>query len=221
MTEHLKADLLRRRREELGLQAAAPALPSPQLWRRGVLFGATPLVLVLFLGVFFWWREQQLRAVVASLEPVANEYDELEISLSRQRAQLKKLQKSNKALVEGLLSVPSSSALLAEMARVMAKGIQLTTMNALDTTMNLKAQAQDPSAFVRINGFQLALDRSPFFQAPVRLQRASRQQYQVDFELNADFRPSQSPEILDQLVPLGAVGLSTRFARLKAEGLLP
>ena len=52
MTEHLKADLLRRRREELGLQAA-PAAPSQQLLRLGVLLGAAPLALVLLLGLFF------------------------------------------------------------------------------------------------------------------------------------------------------------------------
>ena len=170
MTEHLKADLLRRRREELGLQAA-PAAPSQQLLRRGVLLGIAPLVLVLLLGMFFWWRESQLRAVVATLEPVANEYDALQSSLGRQRAQLKKLQQSNEALVKGLLSVPSSSALLAELARLTPQGVQLTTMSALGSTMTLNGEAIDPAAFIRINAFQLALQTSPFFQAPARLQR--------------------------------------------------
>ena len=220
MTEHLKADLLRRRREELGLQAV-PAAPSQQLLRRGVLFGAAPLVLVLLLGLFFWWRESQLRAVVATLEPVANEYDALQSSLSRQRAQLNKLQQSNEALVKGLLSVPSSSALLAELARLTPQGVQLTTMSALGSTMTLKGEAIDPAAFIRINAFQLALQTSPFFQAPARLQRASRQQEGVGFDLTADFRSSESPEIVAQLAPLGAVGLAARFERLKEEGLMP
>ena len=220
MTEHLKADLLRRRREELGLQDRSAA-PSQQLLRRGVLFGATPLVVVLLLGLFFWQRESQLRTVVASLESVSNEYDALQSRLSRQRAQLKQLQQSNEALVKGLLSVPSSSALLAELARLTPQGIQLKTMSALGSTMTLKGEALDPAAFIRINAFQLALQTSPFFQTPARLQRASRQQDEVAFDLTADFRPSESPEIVEQLAPLGAVGLAARFERLKEEGLMP
>jgi len=220
MTEHLKADLLRRRREELGLQVA-PSAPSQQLLRRGVLLGVAPLVLVLFLGLFFWWRESQLKAVVAKLEPAATEYDTLQSSLGRQRAQLKQLQQSNESLVQGLLSVPSSSALLAELARITPQGIQLKTMTALGSTMTLKGEALDPAAFIRINSFQLALQTSPFFQVPARLQKAVRRQDAVAFDLTADFRPSGSPEIVAELAPLGAVGLAARFERLKAEGLMP
>ena len=117
--------------------------------------------------------------------------------------------------------MPSSSALLAELARLTPQGVQLTTMSALGSTMTLKGEAIDPAAFIRINAFQLALQTSPFFQAPARLQRASRQQEGVGFDLTADFRPSQSPEIVAQLAPLGAVGLAARFERLKAEGLMP
>ena len=220
MTEHLKADLLRRRREQLGLKAA-PTAPSPQLLRRGVLLGVAPLVLVLLLGLFFWWRESQLRAVVASLEPVANEYDALQSRLSRQRAQLKKLQQGNDSLVQGLLSVPSSSALLSELALLTPQGIQIKSMTALGSTMTLKGEAVDPASFIRINALQLALQRSPFFQGQARLQRATRQQEAVSFDLTADFSPSQSPEVVAQLGPLGAVGLADRFERLKAEGLMP
>ena len=220
MTEHLKADLLRRRREQLGLKAA-PTAPSPQLLRRGVLLGVAPLVLVLLLGLFFWWRESQLRAVVASLEPVANEYDALQSRLSRQRAQLKKLQQGNDSLVQGLLSVPSSSALLSELALLTPQGIQIKSMTALGSTMTLKGEAVDPASFIRINALQLALQRSPFFQGQARLQRATRQQEAVAFDLTADFSPSQSPEVVAQLGPLGAVGLADRFERLKAEGLMP
>jgi len=220
MTEHLKADLLRRRREQLGLKAA-PTAPSQQLLRRGVLLGVAPLVLVLLLGLFFWWRESQLRAVVASLEPVANEYDALQSRLSRQRAQLKKLQQGNDSLVQGLLSVPSSSALLSELALLTPQGIQIKSMTALGSTMTLKGEAVDPASFIRINALQLALQRSPFFQGQARLQRATRQQEAVAFDLTADFSPSQSPEVVAQLGPLGAVGLADRFERLKAEGLMP
>ena len=220
MTEHLKADLLRRRREELGLQAA-PAAPSQQLLRRGVLLGVAPLVLVLFLGLFFWWRESQLKAVVAKLEPAATEYDTLQSNLGRQRAQLKQLQQSNESLVQGLLSVPSSSALLAELARITPQGIQLKTMSALGSTMTLKGEALDPAGFFRINAFRLALQASPFFQSPARLQRAARRQNAVVFDLTANFRPSESPKIVAELAPLGAIGLAARFERLKAEGLMP
>jgi len=177
--------------------------------------------LVLLLGLFFWWRESQLRAVVASLEPVANEYDALQSRLSRQRAQLKKLQQGNDSLVQGLLSVPSSSALLSELALLTPQGIQIKSMTALGSTMTLKGEAVDPASFIRINALQLALQRSPFFQGQARLQRATRQQEAVSFDLTADFSPSQSPEVVAQLAPLGAVGLADRFERLKAEGLMP
>jgi len=186
-----------------------------------VLLGAAPLVLVLLLGAFFSWRESQLKAVVAKLEPAANEYDELLNSLGRQRGELKKLQQSNESLVQGLLSVPSSSALLAELARLTPQGIQLKNMRALGSTMTLKGEAFDPAAFLRINAFRLSLQRSPFFQSPARLQRAARQQDAVAFDLTADFQPSESPEIVAELAPLGAVGLAARFQRLEDEGLMP
>ena len=198
-----------------------PTAPSQQLLRRGVLLGVAPLALVLFLGLFFWWRESQLKAVVAKLEPVATEYDTLQSSLGRERLQLKTLQQSNESLVQGLLSVPSSSALLAELARITPQGIQLKTMSALGTTMTLKGEALDPAAFIRINAFQLALQNSPFFQVTARLQQAARRQDALVFDLTADFRPSESPEIVAELAPLGAVGLAARFERLKEEGLMP
>ena len=121
MTEHLKADLLRRRREELGLQAA-PAAPSQQLLRRGVLLGAAPLVLVLLLGMFFgsaspsselslthWNR---CRAVRRTAEQVESTTSATEEAAAKQQS-----------FSERLLSVPSSSALLAELARLTPQGI--------------------------------------------------------------------------------------------------
>ena len=117
--------------------------------------------------------------------------------------------------------MPSSSALLAELARITPQGIQLKTMSALGSTMTLKGEAFDPSAFIRINALQLLLQKSPFFKSPVRLQRAARQQDGVNFDLTADFRPSQSPEIVARLAPLGAVGLASRFKRINEAGLMP
>ena len=87
--------------------------------------------------------------------------------------------------------------------------------------MTLKGQALDPAAFIRINAFQLTLQASPFFQMPVRLQRAARRKDAVAFDLTADFRPAASPEIVAALAPLGAIGLSARFERLQKEGLIP
>jgi len=43
----------------------------------------------------------------------------------------------------------------------------------------------------------------------------------VTFDLTADFRPSQSPEIVARLAPLGAVGLASRFKRINEAGLMP
>ncbi len=77
MAEHLQVDLLRQRREELGL-SPKPLVSPRQLLTKGAAYGLVPLALVVLVGIGMFWREQLLQASVLALEPAASQHDKLQ-----------------------------------------------------------------------------------------------------------------------------------------------
>ncbi len=227
MAEHLQVDLLRQRREELGL-SPKPLVSPRQLLTKGAAYGLVPLAVVLLVGAGLFWRQQQLQASVLELQPDANLHDSLLQGNIKLQGQVLKLNQANKSLVDGLLAVRSSSAFLTALAALTPQGVQLQTARADSGTFSLKGQAQAPAAFERINILQLAMAESLFFKKPVRLKKAQQEQASsakeqievVGFELIADFDNSKAQKGFP-LQQLGALGMAARVEAIKQLGLLP
>ena len=129
MAEHLQVDLLRQRREEVGL-SPKPLVSPRQLLTKGAAYGLVPLALVVLVGIGMFWREQLLQASVLALEPAASQHDMLQQENTQLEMKVLKLNQANLVLVDGLLAVRSSSALLAELAAITPQGLQMQTVKA-------------------------------------------------------------------------------------------
>lgn len=227
MREAGSADLLRERRQELGLRGPL-TLPTRALLLRGTVIGLGLLAVATGLWLGLLWRRQVLSAELERLAPVQGQSDRLQGQLAQERAAFSRLDKANKDLAEGLVAVRSGSALLEALARVTPQGVQLTSAQVQGETLALKGKASDPQAFRRINALVLKLQGLPLFDpAQVELRKASRESSDtrtlrplVEFELGAGFRPRDSAADLRDLQSLGAQGMARRLLYLQREGLL-
>lgn len=224
-------DLLRERREELGIPELPPT-DTRALLLRGLAIGGAILGIVLLGCLALRWRQQLLATERERLAPVQAQSELLQKQLAKERADRLELEKSNRSLAEALVAVRSGSALLQGLVEVTPAGVQLSESKVQGEELLLKGLSSDPLAFRRINALVLELQAIPLFDpAKVVLKKASRQEKndasgaglppQVEFELSAGFRPRQSATDLKALQQLRADGMAKRLQYLQKEGLLP
>lgn len=228
-------DLLREKREELGLlePAEASALTRETLLK-GVVIGVALLGLTLGLAALLALRSAMQVSRLEKLETVEAEVEQIESRLQAERAKLTQLNTANRELVKGLIGSRSGSALMRDLQLRVPQGIQLTETTEQGGGLTIKGTARDPRAFERINALQLDLQRSPLVD-PNRVQlvkgsrplQAGRSGGQpsstdtVEFELLAGFRPSIPPAAEKAILEeLGSDGLARRLALLEQEGVL-
>ncbi|MFM8674540.1 MAG: PilN domain-containing protein, partial [Vulcanococcus sp.] len=137
-------DLLQQRRLHRGWpstqQRPSPAGP---LLRRGAALGAVPLVLVLALALAMQGRRWHLASQAEALSAVPAQRQLLDSRLQRVRRQLRQLERSNGALVRGIVAVQSGSALLTELQRVTPMGVQISALQVQGDQLQLKGAAAD------------------------------------------------------------------------------
>ena len=138
-------DLLRRRRQEQGIEALTPAPSRGLLWR-GSLIGACLVGVgaLGWLGLFAW--VQVLATREQALLPVAAQHQQFEARLSNVRQQLEQLSKANQALADGILSIPSGALLLSDLAALIPATVQLTSVKQEGGQFTLSGQASQPNA---------------------------------------------------------------------------
>lgn len=238
----LELDLLRRRRQTLGLVAPKP-INSRQLLLRGSAIGGglvsliflTCLVLML-LNQSLMQRERELQQDVASYERYRKE-----ALATRQLEQ--ELKNANRELAIAIAGLRSGSALLTELSRLVPKQVQLIKVKVDGSTMNLAAASPQPLGLKRANILQLLLEESPFFasqavnlvsavqtQAPTTggsglFSRSTANSDQQDnsylaFDLTAGFSSDGLNLNRSHLLRLGSLGLARRVQLLEGEGLL-
>lgn len=228
-------DLLREKREELGLlePAEASAL-SRETLLKGVVIGAALLGVSLGIAALLALRSTMQASRLEKLATVEAEVEQFETRLQGERAKLTQLNSANQELVKGLIGARSGSALMRDLQLRVPQGIQLTEATEQGTALTLKGTARDPQAFERINALQLDLKRSPLVDPnQVRLVKGSRQLQaarsggqtssadSVDFELVVGFRPDIPPAAEKAILEeLGSDGLARRLALLEQEGVL-
>jgi Tfp pilus assembly protein PilN len=226
-------DLLRQRREALGLDTPKP-VPAQQLLRKGGLIGASCVLVVAAAwgGVMLLLAGVQRR--IDELQPAAAEHATLTQRLQTERTNEAQLKKSNQALADGIAGVKSGSALLVALAQITPPSIQLSKVAQQSTTaLSLKGVAAQPLGLRSVNAMQLELENTPFFQPRgAKLIKASVEQVpatqpnaqpsqRLNFELTAAFAADAAKEMRPLLLKLGAVGLTRRHQLLRQEGLLP
>ncbi len=234
----LKLDLLRRRREQLGLEAPKFVASRSLLWRGGLIgVGLVTSVLLACFGAWFYGtkldqQQQQLASAVA-------DYENTESLLMQGNQELKALQDGNKSIAVGIAGLNSGSALLSEISRLTPQAVQLTKIKAFTNILELSGVTNQPKGLYVVNAFELQLSGSPFFQpGGISLVKAlemgsslalakpedsmSISVKELKFDLNAAFDPDSAQELtLDQLHALGSKGLAQRLELLRTEGLLP
>ena len=234
----LKLDLLRRRREQLGL-AAPKFVPSRSLLWRGGLVGGGLVITVLLACLGAWFYGSKLDQRQQQLASAETEFENTESLLIQGNQELKSLQDGNKSMAEGIAGLNSGSALLTEISRLTPQAVQLTKIKALTNRLELSGVTNQPKGLYVVNAFELQLSGSPFFQPQgitlvKAMEMASRQASvkpgasmsspvkELRFDLNAAFDPNSAQELtLKQLQRLGSKGLAQRLELLRTEGLLP
>lgn len=228
-------DLLREKRLALGLpEPIDEARQSRDTLIKGAAIGAALVGLALGMAGLVLLRRGLLTAEIDSLSSVEADVKTFETRLQAEQARLGSVKAANQALVQGLLSVRSGSAVLRDLQLRVPRGIQLTEVKQGDggQSLQIKGVAVGRQPFALINALQLELKRSPLLDPNrVTLARAAREQADpqqagsgrdVTFEIAAQFRPAIQPlaekQILEQL---GAEGLAQRLALLQREELLP
>jgi type IV pilus assembly protein PilN len=240
-------DLLRERRQELGLQPMSSLLVlRPVLIRRGLVIGALILGGAVGLCVLLVIATQMLRAREAQLASYEGEANQLRESIAREGGAVNALRAANEQVVKRLSDVRSSSALLTDLQARVPEGVQLSKVQMLSPTeIRLEGLARDPVGFGRVNALELTLRRSPLFQATgvtiEKVERVPAKEFEirpdnpaataappvkvelpsaVSFQMKASLAPLAANKLVEVMDSLKAEGMARRLELLRREGLL-
>jgi type IV pilus assembly protein PilN len=230
-------DLLRERRQELGVEPLAPALAErPRLVRRGLFIGGGVAAAVGVVCIALALQQQWIRSRFGPLLPYEEQARELNGRLTARRSRVDAMEATNRRLADALTTLRTTSALLSDLQLRTPDGVQLRTAEARGADLVLKGQARDPQAFQRINALQLELRRSPLLQpgeaAIGKIERVEAKGGNaagegrpplepVAFELSTPFASLPPARQLEVLRALGSDGMARRLQLLQKEGLLP
>ena len=222
----LEIDLLRHRRERYGTQRPA-VIPVRALLLRGALFGSVLPVILLLSCVWLWFNESRMRQRAEQLKPWADEHDLLEIKIQAEKRLLEAAVKTNQAMATAMADVRSSSALLAELQRIVPKSISLDEAQINGDALDLTGEALMPDGLRTLNALMLSLGQSALFDEDgVTLKQASLKgssspeaadQERLKYGLSARFATDAPKAIRPQLPALGAIGLARRLQYLMQE----
>jgi type IV pilus assembly protein PilN len=231
-------DLLRQRRESLGVDSLAEALADrPSLLRNGALIAAATVGTVLGALALVFVSHQVVKARMGELVQYEGEANALRAELQGRQARVQALVDANRRLADRLTNVRTSSALLSELQLRTPEGVQLLSAAAGEEKLVIRGRADDPLAFARINAMQLDLKRSPFLigdQVVIdKLERENEATTPEDprrrrglpppvvFSITAPFARLQPQQLLEVMRSLGAEGMVKRLQLVQSEGLMP
>ena len=220
----LDFDLLGHRRERLGLERPK-VIPVRELLLRGSLMGAVLPLLLLLVVLFLVLQDRQLAQRQKSLEPIAAEHDRVVQALLAATNLLEQSRSTNAAIADAIADVRSSSAVLAEVRRLVPESIVLNRLVLNGNDLEISGLAEQPNGLRLVNALLLRLSASGFF-APrsVELLKADLAQQaepaMVRFSLRAAFAADAGVAMRASLPLLGAEGMARRMAVLAQEGLV-
>ena len=222
----LEIDLLRHRRERYGTQRPA-VIPVRNLLVRGALVGSVLPLILLLSCVWLWFSENRLLQKAEQLQPLAEEHDRLKVKIKKEKKVLEDAVQTNQAMARAMTDVRSSSALLAELQRLVPKSIRVDEARINGNALDLRGAALMPDGLRTLNALMLSMGESVLFDEDgVTLQEASLKnaastetayQKRLEYDLSARFARDASHAIRPQLAALGAIGLERRLRRLHQE----
>ena len=223
----LEIDLLRQRRERYGTQRPAVINVRTLLLRGALLGSALPLLLLLGC-VWLHFTESRLSQRATKLQPLADEHDLLQkVKIPAEKQVLEAAVKTNQSMARAIANVRSSSALLAELRRLVPNTIILKQARISGSDLELSGESLMPDGLRTLNALMLSMRKSALFDLDgVRLQKATLkgvelgepiEQEMIGYVLSARFASNAPQAIRPQLAALGAVGLERRLARLDQE----
>ena len=220
----LDFDLLRQRRERFGL-GRPKVVPVRELLWRGGLIGAVAPVLLLLMVLFLVVEDRQLAQRQRELEPVAADHDRVDQALIEATKALELSRSTNSAIAKAMADVRSSSAVLAEVNRLVPASIVLESVVVKGNLLQISGSAEKANGLRLVNALMLRLSNSGFFAADqVVLSSADvarqAEEAKLQFSLSAGFAPDASFATRTSLPLLGAEGMARRMAALVQEGLL-
>ena len=226
----LDLDLLRQRRDRFGLERPRVVPVRELLWRGGVIGAVVPLFLLLVV-LFLVVQERQLTQRQRRLEPIAAEHDRVDKALMEATTKLEQSRSTNAAIAKAMGDVRSSSAVLAEVRRLVPETIVLDSLMVRGTVLEISGSAEQPNGLRLVNALLLRLSASGFFNPQrVELSKADvagqAEQPVLRFSLSASFAADASLATRTSLLRLGAegsVGLSrsSAFKTAVAKRCLP
>ena len=220
----LDLDLLRQRRERFGLQQPRVVPVRELLWRGGVIGAVVPLLLLLVV-LFLVVQERRLTQRQRQLEPIAAEHDRVDKALIEATKKLKKSRSTNGAIAKAMADVRSSSAVLAEVRRLVPETIVLDRLVVRGNALEISGSAEQPNGLRLVNALLLRLSASGFFTPQrVELSKADvsgrAEQAKLRFSVSAGFAGDAALAMRTSLPRLGADGMARRMEVLVQEGLV-
>jgi len=220
----LDLDLLRQRREHLGLERPKVIPVRELLWRGGLIGCVAPLLLLLVV-LFLFVQDRQLEQRQRQLEPIAEEHDRVDQALIEATKLLKQSRATNAAIAKAMADVRSSSAVLAEVRRLVPETVVLDRLVVNGNVLEISGSAEQPNGLRLVNALLLRLSASGFF-APQRVEllkadvAGQAEQAMLRFSLSAGFASDASLATRTALPLLGAQGMARRMSVLVQEGLV-
>ena len=174
-----------------------------------------------------WLSDSRLRQSAAELQPLADEHDLLEVKIQKEKKVLELAVQTNQTMARAMADVRSSSAVLAELQRLVPQSINLDQARINGDALDLSGEALMPDGLRTLNALILSLGQSALFeQGDVTLQQATLQRSgatevadlgRLSYGLSAQFASDAAKAIRPQLAALGAIGLERRLQRLHQE----
>ena len=220
----LDLDVLRQRRERFGLERPK-VIPVRDLLRRGGLIGCVAPLLLLLLVLFLVVQDRQLAQRQRRLEPIAAEHDRVDQALMEATQMLEQSRATNSAIAKAIADVRSSSAVLAEVRRLLPETIVLDRLVVKGSALEISGSAEQPNGLRLVNALLLRLSASGFFTPQrVELSKADvsgrAEQAKLRFSLSAGFAGDAALAMRSSLARLGAEGMARRMEVLVQEGLV-
>ena len=220
----LELDLLRQRRERFGLERARVVPVRELLWRGGLIGAVAPLLLLVVV-LFLVLQERQLTQRQRQLAPIATQHDRVEKALIEATTKLEQTRAINGAIAKAMADVRSSSAMLAEVRRLVPETIVLDRLVVRGNALEISGSAEQPNGLRLVNALLLRLSASGFFTPQrVELSRADvsgrAEQAKLRFSVSAGFASDAALAMRSSLQRLGAEGMARRMEVLVQEGLV-
>ena len=174
-------------------------------------------------GAFSCSAGASVDAAAETLEPIAAEHDRVD-PLDHNHETLEQSRSTNTAIAKAIADVRSSSAVLAEVRRLVPDSIALDRLQVKGNVMEISGAAEQPNGLRLVNALLLRLSASGFFDPQqVKLSRANvagqDEESKLKFSVAAGFAPDAALSMRTFSRGL-APRMARRIAVLEREGLV-